>query len=217
MESCVIDKIRFDEKGLVPVICQDVHAKKVRMLAYMNKEALEKTLETGRAHYYSRSRKKLWLKGETSGHYQYVKRMDVDCDGDTLLLQIEQVGGVSCHTGHATCFYQSYTLENEKFEEEEKGQKLQGDEMLTHLYQTILERKERPKEGSYTNYLLDQGENKILKKIGEEATEVIIAAKEQQPEGLVGEIADLMYHLSVLMVDKKVNWDDVAEELTKRA
>ncbi|MDA3731444.1 bifunctional phosphoribosyl-AMP cyclohydrolase/phosphoribosyl-ATP diphosphatase HisIE [Niameybacter massiliensis] len=210
-----LNQIRFDEKGLVPVITQDAHAKKVRMLAYMNREALEKTLETGKVHYYSRSRKSLWLKGETSGHFQYLKSMSVDCDGDTLLIQIDQEGGISCHTGHATCFFT--TLDRiGNVQVTSLARKASGHNMLTELQETILERKLVPQEGSYTNYLFEKGVNKILKKVGEEASEVIIAAKDKNPEELTGEIADLMYHLTVLMVEEGVCWEDVQSELDKR-
>lgn len=210
-----LNQIRFDEKGLVPVIAQDAHAKKVRMLAYMNKEALEKTLETGKVHYYSRSRKSLWLKGETSGHFQYLKSMSVDCDGDTLLIQIEQEGGISCHTGHATCFFT--TLDSTgNVQVASLARKASGHNMLTELQETILERKLVPQEGSYTNYLFEKGVNKILKKVGEEASEVIIAAKDKNTEELTGEIADLMYHLTVLMVEEGVCWGDIQSELDKR-
>lgn len=212
----LMEKVKFDAHGLIPVIAQDCHSKKVRMLAYMNEEALQKTVETGKVHYYSRSRKSLWLKGETSGHYQYVKSMSVDCDGDTLLLQIEQEGGISCHTGHATCFYTSYSMEQQVCQEEAVGNTLQSNTMLEHLYDVAQSRKKVPKEGSYTNYLFDQGENKILKKVGEEAAEIIIAAKDGEKEAIVGEIADFLYHLTVLMVEKEVEWDAVEKELKKR-
>lgn len=208
--------VKFDAQGLVPVVVQDAHAKKVRMLAYMNEEALKKTLETGKVHYYSRSRKALWLKGETSGNYQHLKGMSIDCDGDTLLLQIEQENGISCHTGHATCFYRALGAEIVKSQSVGR-ENTETNDMLGHLYTTILERKQNPKEGSYTNYLFDKGVNKILKKVGEEATEVVIAAKENNKEELTGEIADLMYHLSVLMADKDITWADVEKELSKRA
>ena len=215
-QQTFINLIQFDEKGLVPVIVQDAHAKKVRMLAYMNEEALEQTLGTGKVHYYSRSRKKLWLKGETSGHFQYLKGMSIDCDGDTLLIQIEQEGGISCHTGYATCFFNTMDEEGIIKQEALPIPKGEGDNMLTELYETILERKREPKAGSYTNYLFDKGVNKILKKVGEEATEVIIAAKDKEPEELVLEIADLMYHLTVLMVEEGLRWEDVESELDKR-
>jgi phosphoribosyl-ATP pyrophosphohydrolase/phosphoribosyl-AMP cyclohydrolase len=211
-----LEAVHYDEKGLVPVIAQDVHAKKVRMLAYMNKEALQKTLETGKMYYYSRSRQSLWLKGETSGHYQHVRGASIDCDGDTLVFQIEQEGGVSCHTGNQTCFYRELGSKQYTRSNPETTIEANSDGMLKELYDTIVERKNNPKEGSYTNYLLEKGTNKILKKVGEEATEIVIAAKEEGAKGLVGEVADLLYHLSVLMVEKELDWDQVAVELEKR-
>lgn len=210
----LLKAVKYDEKGLVPVIAQDYHSKKVRMLAYMNEEALTKTLETGKVHYYSRSRQELWLKGETSSHYQYLKGMAIDCDGDTLLVLIEQAGGISCHTGNATCFYRELKEDLPKTKHE--VMKMENNQMLAELYTTVMERKKNPKEGSYTNYLMDKGINKILKKIGEEATEVIIAAKDDDDEAIVYEVADLMYHLTVMMAVKGINWDDVATELQKR-
>lgn len=209
-----LQAVKFDEKGLVPVIAQDYHSKKVRMMAYMNEEALKKTLETGQIYYFSRSRDELWLKGDTSGYYQYLKGITVDCDGDTLLLQIEQVGGVSCHTGNSSCFYRELKEDLPKTKQEVI--KLENNQMLAELYSTILDRKKNPKEGSYTNYLLDKGLNKILKKVGEECTEVIIAAKDNDNKELTFEIADLMYHLTVMMAVKGVSWDDVAVELQQR-
>lgn len=210
-----LKNVKYNEKGLVPVIVQDKHSKKVRMLAYMNEEALRKTLETGKVHYYSRSRQSLWLKGETSSHYQYLKGISIDCDGDTLLLQVEQAGGISCHTGHSSCFYRELedTLTVGKKEEvllhTEKNE-------LHHLYDVVMDRKLNPKEGAYTNYLLDKGLNKILKKVGEECAEVIIAAKEDNKEELTFEIADLMYHLTVMMVQKSLTWEEVEYELAQR-
>ena len=210
----LLKAVKYDEKGLVPVIAQDYHSKKVRMLAYMNEEALTKTLETGKVHYYSRSRQELWLKGETSSHYQYLKGMAIDCDGDTLLVVIEQVGGISCHTGNATCFYRELKEDLPKTKHE--VMKMENNQMLAELYTTVMERKTNPKEGSYTNYLMDKGINKILKKIGEECTEVIIAAKDDDDEAIAYEVADLMYHLTVMMAVKGISWDDVAVELQKR-
>lgn len=209
-----LQAVKYDEKGLVPVIAQDYHSKKVRMLAYMNEEALTKTLETGKVHYFSRSRQELWLKGETSSHYQYLKGIAVDCDGDTLLMQIEQAGGISCHTGNSSCFYRELKEDLPKAKHE--VMKLENNQMLAELYTSVMERKTNPKEGSYTNYLMDQGLNKILKKVGEECTEVIIAAKDNDNKELVFEVADLMYHLTVMMAVKGINWDDVAVELQQR-
>lgn len=206
--------VKYDEKGLVPVIVQDKHSKKVRMLAYMNEEALLKTLETGKVHYFSRTRNALWLKGETSSYFQYLKEISIDCDGDTLLLQIEQVGGISCHTGHSTCFYRM--LEENLPKPTEELIQIQNEHMLSELYTTITDRKTNPKEGSYTNYLFDKGLNKILKKVGEECTEVIIAAKDDDNKELIFEVADLMYHLTVMMAVKGITWDEVGVELSQR-
>lgn len=214
-KEAFLKAVKYDEKGLVPVIAQDYHSKKVRMMAYMNEEALLKTLKTGKVHYFSRSRQALWLKGETSSHYQYLKQISIDCDGDTLLLQIEQAGGISCHTGNASCFYRELT--EEVVEAEREVVTLKDDQsMLGELYTTIMQRKEQPKEGSYTNYLLDKGLNKILKKVGEECTEVIIAAKEDDNKELTFEIADLMYHLTVMMAQKGLTWEEVGLELAQR-
>ena len=211
----LLKAVKYDEKGLVPVIAQDYHSKKVRMMAYMNEEALLKTLETGKVHYFSRSRQNLWLKGETSSHYQYLKQISIDCDGDTLLLQIEQAGGISCHTGNSSCFYRELKEEIVEAERQEIAVK-HNDPMLGELYSKIVDRKVNPKEGSYTNYLLDKGLNKILKKVGEECTEVIIAAKDDDNKELTFEIADLMYHLTVLMAQKGLTWEEIGIELAQR-
>ena len=198
----ILGQIKWDEKGLVSVIAQDVHSKKVRMLAYMNEEAVKLTLEKRIAHYYSRSREKLWLKGETSGNIQEVKGFYYDCDGDTILLKVNQIG-VACHTGSYSCFSneveKSSTYEN----------------TIVELYKVILDRKTNPMENSYTNYLFNEGIDKILKKVGEEASEVIIGAK-NSPEELIYESSDLIYHLLVLLVNEGVTLGDVYEELTKR-
>ncbi len=210
----LINEVKWDEKGLVTVIVQDYHAKKVRMLAYMNEEALRITLATGECTYFSRSRNKLWKKGEESGNFQYLKGMSIDCDGDALLMQVEQVNGISCHTGNATCFYRDLTEDVEVTINRTKI-KTEGN-FLDNLYATINDRAINPKEGSYTNYLIDKGMNKILKKVGEEATETIIAAKENSKQDTVFEVADLMYHLTVMMQQVGITWKDVEEELNKR-
>ncbi|MDF2593696.1 MAG: bifunctional phosphoribosyl-AMP cyclohydrolase/phosphoribosyl-ATP diphosphatase HisIE [Clostridia bacterium] len=212
--------VHYDKQGLVPVIAQDVHSKKVRMLAYMNEEALTKTLETGKVHYFSRSRNELWLKGETSSNYQYLKSISIDCDGDTLLLQIEQQNGISCHTGNSSCFFRELKEEIKQTENPDQEEIVQTSDternMLTELYDVILDRKLHPKEGSYTNYLFEKGVNKILKKVGEECTEVVIAAKEEDKAELAFEISDLVYHLTVLMAEKGLTWQEVERELHKR-
>lgn len=201
----LLNKIKFDEKGLVPAIAQDVNTKEVLMLAYMNKESLKKTLETGKATYYSRSRTELWQKGETSGHIQNIKGIYYDCDADTILLKVEQVG-VACHTGSYSCFF------NPIIEEE----KVAGAEILQEVYSVVLDRQENPKEGSYTNYLLEKGIDKILKKVGEETAEVIIAAKNEGNDELRYEASDLLYHLMVLFVNKELKLQDVYKELQSR-
>ena len=188
-------QVNFDKgNGLVPVIVQDVHSRAVLMLAYMNEESLRMTMDTGRATYYSRSRQELWIKGETSGHYQYVKDIRIDCDEDTILLLVEQVGA-ACHTGHTSCFYRN----------------------MEALYETIKDRKENKEEGSYTTYLFEKGLEKILKKVGEECTEVVIASLTQTKEDQINEIGDLLYHLTVLMVEKGISMEDVNAELERRA
>ena len=220
----LLNIVKFDQNGLVPVIAQDYHSKHIRMLAYMNKEALEKTLDTGNVYYFSRERQKLWLKGEESGHFQYLKGLSVDCDGDTLLIQIEQVGGISCHTGNATCFYRNVDVvkgqadknnENAKNENTSANTNTDDSSFLTKLEATIKDRKVNPKEGSYTNYLFREGLDKILKKVGEEATETIIAAKTKK-EDTVYEVADLVYHLTVLLAELNISWDEIKSELEKR-
>lgn len=197
-----------DSDGLIPVIVQDYKNDEVLMMAYMNEEAFNKTLKTGNMTYYSRSRGKLWLKGEESGHYQYLKSMYVDCDSDTLLAKVEQVGA-ACHTGNRTCFY---TNIYEKETARVKNPLL----VFNKVMDVILDRKANPKEGSYTNYLFDKGLDKILKKVGEETTEIVIAAKNPNPNEVVYEISDLLYHLMVLMAQRGITWEEITEELAKR-
>ena len=212
----LLNIVKFDDKGLIPVIAQDYHSKHIRMLAYMNKEALTKTLETGDVYYYSRSRQKLWKKGEESGHFQYLKGMSVDCDGDTLLIQIEQVSGISCHTGNATCFYRNIEItESKNLSNEIKKEVLKDASFLSNLENIVKDRKENPKEGSYTNYLFTEGLDKILKKVGEEATETIIAAKTKK-EDVIYEVSDLVYHLTVMLTELGISWDEIKTELEKR-
>ena len=178
------------------------------MLAYMNEEAFRLTLERGMMTYFSRSRQSLWLKGETSGHYQYVKSLSIDCDNDTILAKVHQIGA-ACHTGNSSCFYR--TLAQKKDVKETNPLKV-----FEEVYQVILDRKAHPKEGSYTNYLFDKGIDKILKKCGEEAAEIIIAAKNPDPEEIKYEISDFLYHVMVLMAEKGVTWEDITGELANR-
>ncbi len=193
--------------GMVPVIVQDYRTDEVLMLAYMNEEAFDHTIHSGRMTYYSRSRQELWVKGLTSGHIQYVKSLTADCDYDTILAKVSQVGA-ACHTGNRSCFFNDIV----KKDYVEKNPL----KVLEDVYSIILDRKDHPKEGSYTNYLYDKGIDKILKKIGEEATEIIIAAKNPDAEEIKYEISDFIYHLMVLMAEKGVTWEDITQELSQR-
>lgn len=218
MEELLI-QLKFDDKGLIPVVTQDYKTNEVLMMAYMNGEALKKSFETGKVHYFSRSRNKLWLKGETSGHFQNIKSINIDCDGDTLLIKVEQVEA-ACHTGHYSCFYREISGEGLK-ETSDKvfdEQKAYGEKskILQEVYDVIVDRTINPKEGSYTNYLFEKGIDKMLKKVGEETAEVIIAAKNDDKGEITYEISDLFYHIFVLMVERGVKLDDIYEELKKR-
>ncbi|TYQ15077.1 UNVERIFIED_CONTAM: phosphoribosyl-ATP pyrophosphatase /phosphoribosyl-AMP cyclohydrolase [Acetivibrio alkalicellulosi] len=215
----MVKQLKFDTNGLIPVITQHYQSNEVLMMAYMNEEAFIKSFETKKVHYFSRSRNKLWLKGETSGHFQHIKSINIDCDNDTILIKVEQDGG-ACHTGHYSCFYREI-CENDVRETSEKvfdDKKVYEDEskVLKDVYNVIVDRTINPKEGSYTNYLFDKGIDKILKKVGEETAEVIIAAKNQNKEEITYEISDLFYHLFVLMVERGVKLEDIYNELKKR-
>ncbi len=201
-----IDNVKFDEKGLVPVVVQDVKTNSVLMLAYMNRESLQITLESGNMTYFSRSRQKLWRKGETSGHYQTLKEMKIDCDGDTLLAIVSQEGP-ACHTGKYSCFFESLYG---------NGENSGGYGVIDELFAVIEDRRNNPKEGSYTNYLFDKGVDKICKKIGEEAAEIIIAAKNAAPDEIRYESADFLYHLLVLLCERGLTPGEVFAELEKR-
>ena len=205
----MMENVKFDERGLVPAIAQDVKTGAVLMLAYMNEESLKLTLETGYATYYSRSRQKLWKKGEESGHLQKVRAIRYDCDGDTLLLQVEQTGP-ACHTGEYTCFHNTLS----ELVEGEASSK--GSAVLQEVYNVILGRMENPVEGSYTNYLLDKGVEKIAKKVGEEATETVIAAIKGDKDELRYEASDLLYHLLVLLAQQGVTPEEIWTELSSR-
>lgn len=201
------DEMKLNSDGLLPVVVQDHKNLEVLMVAYMNREAFEMTLATGRMTYYSRSRQELWVKGLTSGHYQYVKKLFIDCDNDTLLAQVVQIGA-ACHTGNRSCFYRALAEKESIHENPLK--------VFEKVFGIIEDRKLHPKEGSYTNYLFEKGIDKILKKVGEEATEIIIAAKNPNPEEIKYEIADFLYHCMVLMAEKGVTWEDITEELAQR-
>lgn len=197
--------IKFDDKGLIPAIIQDYVTGEVLMLAYMNEESYKKTLETGTTNFYSRSRKELWNKGATSGNFQYVKEIYLDCDCDTLLIKVEQKG-VACHTGSRTCFFNEQLSDCESM----------NYSILYKVADIIKDRRQNPKEGSYTNYLFDKGIDKILKKIGEESAEVIIGAKNENPGETTYEMADLFFHSLVLLNEKGIELDDVFKELKSR-
>lgn len=194
--------------GMVPVVVQDYKTGEVLMVAYMNEEAYESTLSTGKMTYYSRSRQELWLKGVTSGHYQYVKSLTADCDMDTILAKVSQVGA-ACHTGARSCFFNEIV----KKDYEEASNPLM---VFEDVFNVIKDRKIHPKEGSYTNYLFDKGIDKILKKLGEEATEIVIAAKNPNANEVKYEISDFLYHMMVLMAEKDVTWEEITTELANR-
>lgn len=205
--SIPFSEFKVDEKGLIPCIAQDYRTGQVLMMAYMNEESYQATCETGKMTYYSRSRQELWCKGDTSGHYQYVKELRLDCDNDTILAKVHQVGA-ACHTGEYSCFFKE--LAKKDYVDTNPLTILQED------FDTILNRKKHPKEGSYTNYLFTKGIDKILKKCGEEAAEIIIAAKNPDAEELKYEIADFLYHMMVLMAECGLTWEDVTKELANR-
>lgn len=201
------NELKKNNDGLVPVIIQDYRTEEVLMMAYMNEQAYYDTLSTGKMHYYSRSRDEQWLKGETSGHFQFVKSLTADCDLDTILAKVKQIGA-ACHTGSRSCFFNEIA----KKEYTEKNPQ----KVLDSVYSVIADRKVNPREGSYTNYLFDKGIDKILKKCGEEATEIVIAAKNPNDNEIVYEISDFLYHVMVLMVEKGVSWEDITDELSRR-
>ncbi|MCR4694028.1 MAG: bifunctional phosphoribosyl-AMP cyclohydrolase/phosphoribosyl-ATP diphosphatase HisIE [Pseudobutyrivibrio sp.] len=199
--------LKPNSDGLVPAIAQDFQTGEVLMMAYMNQESFDTTIRTGKMTYFSRSRQSLWVKGETSGHFQYVKSLTADCDFDTILAKVSQVGA-ACHTGNYTCFFNEI-VKKEYIERNPL-------KVFEDVYAVIKDRKVNPKEGSYTNYLFDKGIDKILKKVGEEATEIIIAAKNPANEETKYEISDFLYHMMVLMVEKGVTWEDITSELAQR-
>ena len=201
-------KLNKNSDGLVPVVVQDYRTNEVLMVAYMNEEAYKRTLRCGKMCYYSRSRKEQWLKGETSGHYQHVKSLAADCDFDTILAKVSQVG-VACHTGARSCFFNEIV----KKDYEDAANPLM---VFEDVFNVIKDRKINPKEGSYTNYLFDKGVDKILKKLGEEATEIVIAAKNPNANEIKYEISDFLYHMMVLMAEKNVTWEDITTELANR-
>ena len=200
-----VDDIRYNDQGLVPAIAQDHLDGTVLMMAWMKKDALQKTIETGEAHYWSRSRQELWHKGATSGHFQKVQGIRYDCDSDALLLTIDQIGDIACHTGERSCFHQ---VEGAK-------QAPPGD-MLSQVFAVIKDRRDNPNPESYTCKLFAGGDNKILKKIGEESAEVVMACKDDAPDEIAGEVADLMYHAMVAIAHHNVDLRDVYAKLASR-
>ncbi len=201
--------IKFDEKGLVSAVVQHEKTGEVLMVAYMNQETLDMTIKTKKATFWSRSRQEVWVKGATSGNYLNVTKILVDCDEDCLLIKAIPEGP-ACHTGKRTCFYR----------EIENGEEIDLTEDLSYIVkeeqQTIIDRKKDPQAGSYTNYLFEKGDDKILKKVGEEAAEVVIAGKNRDKDEIKYEVADLMYHLSVMLVHNDMTWEDIYEEMKKR-
>ncbi|WP_039764372.1 MULTISPECIES: bifunctional phosphoribosyl-AMP cyclohydrolase/phosphoribosyl-ATP diphosphatase HisIE [unclassified Caldicellulosiruptor] len=200
-----LSALKFDKNGLIPVIVQDFNTNEILMLAYMNEESINLTIETGYMHYFSRSRNKIWKKGETSGNFQKVKALYLDCDGDAILAIVEQTG-VACHTGNKTCFFTNIFGEDKKSKVD----------ILFKLIETINDRKKNKVEGSYTCYLFEKGLDKILKKVGEETTEVVIAAKNGSKEEVIYEVSDLIYHLSVLLSYFDLDWTDIFKSLEQR-
>ena len=204
MKLLDLDKLVFDKDGLIPAVVQDVYSKKVLTVAYMNRESLELSIKRRLTCFYSRSRKKLWLKGETSGNFQHIVSITADCDLDSLVIVVVK-DGPACHLGTDSCFTNG-VFENEDF----------TDFSLDELYELIKGRKTDPKEGSYTSYLFDKGIDKILKKVGEECTEVVIAAKGGDKEETIFEISDLAYHIFVLMAEYGITPNDVKAQLASR-
>ncbi len=200
----MINRLKFDENGLIPAIVQDHYTKQVLTLAYMNAESLALTIDEGRTVFYSRSRKELWRKGETSGNAQHVVSITADCDNDALVVEVVKEGP-ACHTGEESCFFNRIYLSDELKQFSYEG-----------LYELIKGRKTHPVENSYTTYLFEKGTDKILKKVGEECTEVIIGGAKKDTEETVYEIADLVYHVMVLMVQMGISVEDITKELEKR-
>ena len=199
-----IDQLKFDEKGLIPAVIVEAGTHRLLMVAYMNRESLKISMETGKTCFWSRSRQELWTKGETSGNYQHIVSITADCDLDTLEVVVEK-DGPACHTGAESCFF------NPVYQSEEKS-----DFTLDALMELIRGRKTDPQEGSYTTYLFRKGLDKILKKIGEESTEVIIAAKDNDPKETIYEISDLVYHVMVMMIEQGISLEDIRRELASR-
>ena len=198
----------LNDEGLLPVIVQNIITNEVLMLEYMNEEAFDHTIKTGKMTFFDRNTNSLWIKGETTGNYQYVKSLTADCDKDTLLARVDQVGA-ACKTGNKSCFFNHVAGNNVDCKN--------PIQIFKHVYDVIIDRKANPKDGSYTNYLMDKGLDKILQKLGEETTEIIIASKNQNNEDTKNEISDFLYHMMVLMVEKGITWEDITNELSDRS
>ncbi|WP_456463695.1 bifunctional phosphoribosyl-AMP cyclohydrolase/phosphoribosyl-ATP diphosphatase HisIE [Persephonella sp.] len=207
MDKSILSEIKFNSEGLVPVITQSYYTGKVLMQAYANKEAVEKTIETGYATYYSRSRKELWVKGETSGNKQKIVKIKIDCDGDSILYLVKDYG-VACHTGEESCFYRNIDLKKEE--------KPDAYEIFHALYEKLFQRKIEKPEGSYVAKLFEKGSDKIIQKVGEEAVETVIALKNKNKDEIIYEASDLIFHLIIALVDAEVKIQDLQEELLKR-
>ena len=204
-----IEKLKFDNSGLLPAIAQDWLDGAILMMAWVNKDSLIKTIESGEVHYWSRSRKKIWHKGETSGHTQILKQIRYDCDADAILFTVQQTGSVACHTGERSCFFQEAG-------HEQISSKHPPMDAFSELFEVIKNRKINPEEGSYTNKLLLGGDNTILKKIGEEAAEFVMACKDDDPKSISNEAADLIFHLQVALANHGVNWKEVLKVIAGR-
>jgi phosphoribosyl-ATP pyrophosphohydrolase/phosphoribosyl-AMP cyclohydrolase len=230
-----LESVKYNNDGLIPAIIQDAVSGEVLMMAYMNEESLRLSLETGRTHFWSRSRQKLWMKGETSGHIQEIKEIYLDCDMDALLIKVMQ-REAACHTGRYSCFFNKISENCDSIETVSEDRSASNDvttrdngevnnnvatsdnkaAILKELYEVVIDRRTNPREGSYTNYLFDKGIDKILKKVGEEAAEVIIAAKNRSAAEVTYEVSDLLYHLIVMLVEQGIELDAVYDELRKR-
>lgn len=208
----LINTLKFDASGLIPAVVQNIETNEVLMVAYMNADTIKQTLETGRATFWSRSRQEVWVKGDTSGNYMYVKEVRVDCDCDCLVVLVNPAGP-ACHTGNRSCFFRK--IEDGKLVEDAKEQT--KTDVFAREQAVVMDRKEHPEEGSYTNYLFDKGEDKILKKVGEEAAEVVIAGKNRDKDEISYETADLIYHLTVMLVGNGMTWEDIYKEMERRS
>ncbi len=207
----ILKTLKFEAGGLIPAVVQNEETKEILMVAYMNADTIKQTAKTGRATFWSRSRQEVWVKGETSGNFMYVKEIRVDCDCDCLVL-IVNPAGPACHTGNRSCFFRK--IENGKLVED--IQESSKSDIVAREQAVIIDRKEHPEDGSYTNYLFDKGEDKILKKVGEEAAEVVIAGKNRDKDEICYEVSDLMYHLTVMLVDNGMTWEDIYKEMERR-